>query len=117
MWKAQQGGENNPCFLFVKARDAMAHAARRGCSVDRAWPTRGRQRPVRARNISDLEPDEPNHTPILELLGEDERAGQFPAVVALRDLLECIYSYGGYTEDERCLLRGYVRGLSKDELR
>jgi DNA-binding CsgD family transcriptional regulator/DNA-directed RNA polymerase specialized sigma24 family protein len=120
VWKKQKEGETNPHFLFNAAKWAMLDYTRTGCSIDRTWATRHRRRPVQVQQFDDMRSQDkasPGPDPLETWAGEDEKAGRFPAVVALRDLIERIYAYDGYTDSQWHILQLYAAGLTREEIR
>jgi DNA-binding CsgD family transcriptional regulator len=119
VWEKQEKGETNPHFLFNAAKWAMLDYKRTGRSLDRTWPTRNRQRPVRVQQFDDMRSQDkasPGPDPLETWAGKDEKAGRFPAVVALRDLIERIYAHDGYSDIQRRILQMCRDGLSSEEI-
>jgi DNA-directed RNA polymerase specialized sigma24 family protein len=119
VWEELERGITNPHFLFLAAKWAMLNYKHRGRSVDRARPTYNRKRPVRVQQFDDMRSQDeasPGPDPLETWAGKDERASQFPAVVALRDLIERIYAYEGYNDGQRLLLKMHRDGLASEEI-
>lgn len=122
VWQKIESGNMNPHYLFNTARSAMQQYARRGKSVDRAWEKSRREQPIHTQHIDDVPPTrkkdaEGEWYPMEGPLGKDERADQFPALIALRDIIDRIYAYDGYSEKQCHILEMHRRGIPTEEIK
>ncbi len=117
VWEFLQRREPpNQAYLLAVAKNAMRDASWSGASIDKPWSNYRRLNAPVIHRCSDLSCADGNEVDPVLLFGEDKRSSQFPAIVALRDLIERIYSYDGYHPTDKTILKALRAGLSYEEI-